>query len=205
MSDVDDPFTVVLATRNQNKIKEILAIFQDASLRFLTLDDFPGAPDVVEDSPTLEGNAQKKAYEMAHFTQQIALADDSGLEVDFLDGMPGVISARFAGKGCSYGDNNNKLLRLLKNAPPAKRTAKFVCVMALYDNGKLIEAVRGECAGKIATEPRGKSGFGYDPVFIPKGYLKTYAELPRSTKNRISHRGRALQAAKKIILKFCRT
>ncbi len=122
----ESDFTVVLATRNLNKIKEILAIFQDAQIRFQTLDDFPGAPEVVEDAPTLEGNAQKKAYEIAHFTNQIALADDSGLEVDFLDRMPGVISARFAGKGCSYNDNNTKLLNSLKGVPTEHRKARFL-------------------------------------------------------------------------------
>src|SRR5258706_2845869 len=128
-------FTVVLATRNQNKIKEILAIFQDSQIRFLTLDDFPGSPEVVEDATTLEGNAQKKAYEIARFTQEIALADDSGLEVDFIDGMPGVISARFAGKGCSYQDNNKKLLNLLKGVPTEHRKAHFRCIIPLAGPG----------------------------------------------------------------------
>ncbi len=108
-----EPFTVVLATHNQHKVKEIMAIFSDIPINFVTLDNFPGAPDVVEDGATLEANAQKKAYEIAKFTKNIALADDSGLEVDFLDGAPGVFSARFAGVGCSFADNNNKLLKLM--------------------------------------------------------------------------------------------
>src|SRR5581483_4534509 len=125
-----DPFQVVLATRNKNKVKEITAIFQDVPIEFLTLDAFPDCPEVVEDGATLEENAQKKAYEVAKFTNHIALADDSGLEVAFLDGAPGVISARFAGIGCSYAYNNTKLLNLLKGVPTEHRRAIFRTVLS---------------------------------------------------------------------------
>src|SRR5258708_2675428 len=130
-SDKFDPFTVVLATHNPHKVKEIMAIFHDVPIQFVTLDKFPGAPDVVEDGKTLEENAQKKAYEIAKFTNHISLADDSGLEVEVLDGAPGVISARFAGVGCSFADNNNKILKLMKGIPTEHRKARFRCVMAL--------------------------------------------------------------------------
>ncbi len=126
-----DPFTIVLATHNPHKVKEIMAIFNDVPIHFVTLDEFPGAPDVVEDGKTLEDNAQKKAYEIAKFTKHIALADDSGLEVEALDGAPGVISARFAGVGCTFADNNNKLLKLMKGIPTEHRKARFRRVMAL--------------------------------------------------------------------------
>src|SRR5258706_10995623 len=195
-------FTVVLATRNQNKIKEILAIFQDSQIRFLTLDDFPGSPEVVEDATTLEGNAQKKAYEIARFTKQIALADDSGLEVDFLDGMPGVISARFAGANCSFADNNNKLLKLMKGAPTEHRKARFRCVMALAVPEGATQTVEGVLKGYITDRPRGEEGFGYDPVFLVPDQGKTLAELGPTLKNSLSHRYKALQAMRPILLKL---
>ncbi|OGR89379.1 MAG: non-canonical purine NTP pyrophosphatase, RdgB/HAM1 family [Elusimicrobia bacterium RIFCSPLOWO2_01_FULL_59_12] len=200
MNETDDSFKVVLATRNQNKIKEILAIFQDAPIQFLTLDDFPGAPDVHEDATTLEGNAQKKAYEIARFTQQIALADDSGLEVAFLDGMPGVISARFAGKGCSFSDNNQKLLSLLKGAPTEHRKARFRCVMALAVPGGATLTVEGRLDGYITDRPRGEDGFGYDPVFLVPEVGKTLAEMGPNQKNALSHRFKALQAIRPTLL-----
>ena len=130
------------------------------------------------------------------------MADDSGLMVNFLRGKPGVYSARFAGKDCTYRDNNRKLLRLLQKVQGKKRAAKFVCVIALYNQGRFVGTVRGECAGKIAAREKGKSGFGYDPVFMPRGSSKTFAELGPQIKNRISHRSKALQKAKKIILKY---
>ena len=132
----------------------------------------------------------------------MTLADDSGLAVSRLRGAPGVYSARFAGSGCTYDDNTRKLLRLLKNLPKTKRKAKFICVMALYENGRFLKALRGECAGTIAASVRGSGGFGYDPVFIPRGFKKTFAELSPHTKNRISHRGRALRAARRLILRY---
>jgi XTP/dITP diphosphohydrolase len=193
-------FTVVLATRNQNKIKEILAIFQDAPIKFLTMDDFPTAPEVVEDAATLEGNAQKKAYEVAHFTNQIALADDSGLEVDFLDGMPGVISARFAGKGCTYNDNNTKLLNLLKGVPTEHRKARFRCVMALAVPGGATLTVEGRLDGYITDRARGEDGFGYDPVFLVPEIGKTLAEMGPNQKNSLSHRFKALQEIRPTLL-----
>ena len=195
-----DPFTVVLATHNPHKIKEITAIFSDTPIHFLTLADFPGAPEVVEDGATLEENAQKKAYQIAHFTQHIALADDSGLEVDFLDGQPGVISARFAGARCSFADNNNKLLKLMKGAPTPHRRAHFRCVMALAVPKGATQTVEGRLDGYITDRCRGEEGFGYDPVFLVPDHGKTLAELGPTLKNSLSHRFKALQAMRPIIL-----
>jgi XTP/dITP diphosphohydrolase len=200
MTAPDEPFKVVLATRNQNKIKEIMAIFSDVPIQFLTVDDFPGTPEVVEDAPTLEGNAQKKAYEVAKFTNHIALADDSGLEVDFLDGMPGVISARFAGKGCTFQDNNQKLLSLLKGAPTEHRKARFRCIMALAVPAGATLTVEGRLDGYITDRPRGEDGFGYDPVFLVPEQGKTLAEMGPTQKNSLSHRFKALQAIRPTLL-----
>lgn len=200
MSTNYEPFKIVLATRNQNKIKEITAIFQDVPIQFVTLDEFPGAPEVVEDGETLEDNARKKAYEIALFTKHIALADDSGLEVEFLDRMPGVISARFAGVGCSFADNNEKLLKLLKGVPTEHRKARFRCVMALAVPKGATQTVEGFLDGYITVRPQGEEGFGYDPVFIVPETGKTLAEMGPTLKNSISHRYKALQAIRPIIL-----
>ena len=195
-----DPFVVALATRNPNKVKEILAIFSDTSIKFLTLDHFPGAPEVVEDGKTLEENARKKAYEVSRYTKHIALADDSGLEVEFLDGAPGVISARFAGAGCSFADNNNKLLKLLKSVPTEHRKARFRTIIALAIPGGATQTVEGRLDVYITDRPRGEEGFGYDPVFLVPGHGKTLSEMGPTLKNQISHRSQALQAMRPILL-----
>lgn len=173
-----------------------------AGVRVLSLADFPSCKDVKEDGKTFEANARKKARSYAAHTKSLAFADDSGLMVSWLNGRPGVYSARFAGPGCTYDDNNKKLLRMLKGVPVSGRGAKFVCVIAVYDGKKFIGSVKGECRGRIAFEEKGRNGFGYDPVFIPNGFSKTYAELLPAAKNKISHRGRALRKAKSLILKY---
>jgi len=197
-----EPFKIVLATHNPHKVKEITAIFMDTPIEFLTLDNFPGAPEVIEDGKTLEANAQKKAYEIARFTKQIALADDSGLEVDFLDGQPGVISARFAGANGTFADNNNKLLKLLKGIPTEHRRARFRCVMALAVPKGATRTVEGRLDGYITDRCRGTEGFGYDPVFLVPEQGKTLAELGPTLKNSLSHRYKALQAMKPVLLKL---
>ncbi len=193
---------VVLGTKNKHKLHELELLLKGSPVRVLSLGDFPRCPEAVEDGRTFEANAKKKARLYSKHTKRPALADDSGLMVNCLNGKPGVYSARFAGKNCSYEENNRKLLKLLKGLPPSKRKAKFVSVIAFYDNGKFIQTVRGECAGSIALESRGVHGFGYDPVFIPRGFSKTFAELAPSTKNKISHRFRALRKIKKAILNY---
>ena len=193
--------TLVVGSHNQDKLREIRSLLKGVRVRVLSMDDFPGCPEAVEDGKTFAANARKKARFYSRFAGALTLADDSGLMVNHLNGKPGVYSARFAGKDCTYRDNNRKLLRLLQKVRGAKRAAKFVCVMALYDKGRPVGTVRGECPGRISFEEKGKNGFGYDPVFIPHGFSKTFAELgPR--KNRISHRAKALSAAKKALLVY---
>ncbi|MBI3253105.1 MAG: RdgB/HAM1 family non-canonical purine NTP pyrophosphatase [Candidatus Omnitrophica bacterium] len=193
---------IVLGTRNRDKLRELRSLLNGAGIRVLSLRDFPRCPRVTEDGRTFEANARKKARVYSRHTQMLTLADDSGLVVSHLKGKPGVYSARFAGSGCTYADNNEKLLRLLKGAPDSRRRAKFVCVAALYDRGLPVKALRGECRGKISRKPRGRNGFGYDPVFIPEGFSKTFAELPRRVKNKTSHRGKALRAAARAIRSY---
>ncbi len=195
---------IVLGTKNKDKLKELKRLLKGSGIEVLGLDAFPACADVVENAKTFEANAKKKAGAYARHTGMLTLADDSGLCVDALRGKPGVYSARFAGLGCNYEDNNRKLLRLLKNVSDKKRGARFVCVIAVYDGKRFVKTVRGECRGRVAHESQGRNGFGYDPVFIPRGFKKTYAELSVAQKNKTSHRGRALRAARRIILKLLR-
>jgi XTP/dITP diphosphohydrolase len=226
------PTTLVIATRNAHKVGEIRAIL-GASFQYLTLNDFPDAPKVVEDASTFSGNASKKAVELARWlavnqkgncqTQNaFVLADDSGLEVDALNGAPGVHSARFAaldiGKpdNSSDAENNAKLLRLLKEVPADRRTARFRCVLALTpvvpngaENASPVcsaneaeiqtQLFDGTCEGRIEFAPRGQGGFGYDPLFIPAGFERSFSELSEAQKNEISHRSQALTALKSVI------
>jgi XTP/dITP diphosphohydrolase len=209
--------TIVIATRNAHKVGEIHAILGSAS-QILTLNDFPNPPKVVEDADTLAGNATKKAVELArwlavtfpptrHSSPLFVLADDSGLEVDALDGAPGVHSARFAAPdsaksgNTSDADNNARLLQLLKDVPLKKRRARFHCVIALVaiDSQSTVrnpQLFDGACEGRIGFTPRGKNGFGYDPLFVPVGFDRSFAELGEDVKNRLSHRAKALEELK---------
>lgn len=192
---------LVAATGNRNKVKEIREILKDMPIYIISLDDLNIDVEVVEDGDTFEDNAEKKAVEIMKITGEPTLADDSGLEVDALDGMPGVYSARFAGAHGDYKKNNEKLLELMKCVPYEKRSARFVTAVVLaYPDGRKITA-RGEIEGFISTEPRGENGFGYDPLFIVPDYNKTFAELGDEIKNKISHRGRALEEMKKKLAK----
>ena len=185
---------LLIATRNKHKLEEIRQIFALPSLELLAADDVPGLPeDVVEDADTFEGNALKKARELCAASGLWTLADDSGLEVAALNNAPGVYSARYAGEPCSYPANNAKLLREL--AGETNRRARFRCAIALCAPDGRSWTVDGSCPGVIIDEPRGANGFGYDPLFVPDGYDKTFAELDSAVKNAISHRGHALQRA----------
>jgi XTP/dITP diphosphohydrolase len=184
---------LVIATRNAGKLREIRDIFDFTGLEVSSAFDYPEIPDVVEDGDTFEANAVKKAVEIAQATGCWALADDSGLEVDALDGAPGVYSARYAGEPCSNKANNEKLLREL--AGQDSRTARFRCVIALSNPEGHARTVDGDCRGSIAEQERGNHGFGYDPLFVPEGFSETFAELSPEEKHSISHRGRALQKA----------
>jgi XTP/dITP diphosphohydrolase len=230
--------TFLIATRNRHKVGEIRAIL-GSHYRYLTLDEFPGSPKVIEDAGTFAGNATKKAVELGKWMAEtrntnletrnlFVLADDSGLEVDALKGAPGVHSARFAALDSGQAgnspdaENNAKLLRLLKDVPPEKRTARFRCVLALTpvetrssepktlsspvclaDEMELqTEIFEGACEGRIDFAPRGKGGFGYDPLFIPNGFEQSFAELSEDIKNRLSHRSKALGRLKERLAKM---
>jgi XTP/dITP diphosphohydrolase len=184
---------IVLATRNKKKIEEIRRITADLSITILTLDNFPDCPETVEDRGTFEGNATKKAVEVCRCTGKPALADDSGLEVDALNGAPGVYSARYADEGIKSDIRNyEKLLAELKDIPDEKRGAQFVCCMALAFPSGLTKTFFGYAKGCIGHEPKGATGFGYDPVFIPENKKITFAEMTGEEKDSLSHRGKAL-------------
>lgn len=196
---------IVLATRNRKKAKEMQKILSEAigtapTINILTLRDFPQCPDVEEDGNTFEANAVKKACHVARCTGMIAIADDSGLEVDALNGAPGVSSARYAGEPADDKKNTAKLLREMQNVPDEKRRARFVCYIALAFPDGNVKTFVGYVEGKIGRQPRGKNGFGYDPVFYPKGHNRTFAEMSEDEKNAISHRGRALRELHEYLL-----
>lgn len=196
--------SLVLATNNQHKVKEIKAILKKAGikLRVLTLDAFPKKPPVVEDRQTLRGNAAKKAREVARQTGHYALSDDTGLFIRALKGRPGVYSARFAGEHCTFDDNNRKVMRLMKNIPLARRQASFRCVAALASPKGKVVSVEGRLEGRIALSPRGKEGFGYDPIFEVVTLGRTFAELGPRIKNKISHRARAFAQVPTLLKKI---
>jgi XTP/dITP diphosphohydrolase len=190
---------LVLATRNRHKGEELAALLGDLGIRIRTLDEFPGAPDVVEDGNTCEANAVKKATEIAVATGLPAVADDTGLEVDALDGRPGVYAARYAGEQATYEDNYRKLLRELSGVPRGRRTARFITVAAIALPWNGVQIATGRLEGLIAEEPTGSRGFGYDPVFFLPELGKTLAELSADEKNRISHRAKAFIQAKDLL------
>ena len=189
---------IVLATHNRHKVEEIKSILSDLPIELLSLDNFPTIGEIVEDGATLEENAKKKAKTVYEQTGLLSLADDTGLEVEVLDGRPGVFSARYSGENATYEENNKKLLGELKEIPFERRNAKFRCVISIIGNG-IDKVAIGEMPGKILYELRGKNGFGYDPLFLPNGYEKTFAEIESELKNKLSHRARALEEAKKIL------
>ena len=197
-----NPQEVVIATRNPGKLREIQAILSSFPLKFLSLEDFPDIPEVVEDGATFSENAGKKASIIARFTGRLAIADDSGLAVDALQGGPGVLSSRYAGENATDQERCQKLLVEMASIPEGKRQAKFVCAMAVALPGGKMQVVEGECRGWITFAPRGKGGFGYDPVFFLPELGKTMAELEPEEKNRLSHRARALEKLKAILPEF---
>ncbi len=184
---------LVLATRNPHKLEEIRSIIRMNGVELLSALDFPDLPDVVEDGDTFEANAVKKAKSITDAAGLWAMADDSGLEVEALDGAPGVYSARYAGEPVDYDANNRKLLCELDGQP--NRNARFRTVLALTGPDGSVRIVEGICPGRIGFEEKGDHGFGYDPLFIPDGETRTFAEMDSEKKNRISHRAHALAAA----------
>lgn len=177
---------ILLSTRNRGKLAELEALLAGREITLMTLDDVPDAPIIEEDRATLEGNARKKALALHEFTGQITVADDTGLEVDALEGAPGVHSARFAGPDAD--DERNRILLLEQLEGTAARTARFKTIIALVVDGDA-QLFEGICEGHITHSPRGSSGFGYDPIFVPEGAERTFAEMSPEEKNAISHRG----------------
>lgn len=183
---------LVLATNNRHKILEIKSILKGLDIEILTLHDIPNIPPLVEDGPTFEENALKKARIVYRHSKLPSLADDSGLEVFYLNGKPGVLSARYAGEGATDDQNNQKLLSEMRGVAPRRRRAQFRSILAFVGDG-FEEVTEGACPGKLTEVPRGPNGFGYDPVFVPDGFDKTYAELTDEKKNAVSHRAKSLE------------
>jgi len=207
---------IILATRNPHKLREVRRIFADAGIEvdLRGLDEFPDVPETPETGATFAENATAKACAAAQATGLVAIADDSGLEVDALGGQPGVMSNRYAGPGADDAARTAKLLAMMRDIPPPQRTARFRCAAAIAtpalrpvqgrperSRGAAgeVTVVEGICEGMIADSPRGANGFGYDPVFIPAGHERTFAEMSAEEKDRISHRGRAFRAVAAVL------
>lgn len=193
---------IVLATRNEGKVREFLKLLTGLDLNILSMNNFPDIGDIEESGITFEENALLKARAVSSKTGLIAIADDSGLEVDALDGRPGIYSARYAGEAASDRENYLKLLEEMKDVPKANKGAAFVCTIAVSrPSGESITAV-GRCKGVIGSEPEGEGGFGYDPVFYLPDLGCTMASVSNEKKNNISHRGEAVKELKKILPAF---
>lgn len=196
---------IVIASRNTGKIKEIKSFTRNLTqVEWLTFMDFKNFPHVEENGSSFLENARLKARAVSGYTGKVTLADDSGLEVDFLRGKPGIKSSRYAGDRATDKENRDKLLDELKGVKKVSgRKARFVCRMVLWDReeGAIFEG-KGVCSGHIGFEEKGTGGFGYDSIFIPSGYKKTMAQLDREEKNSISHRGKAIKAVCGFIVNF---
>lgn len=193
---------LLIATKNRKKLKELKELLRGCGITLCCLADFDRAPRIMENGTTFEQNAVKKAVKNARFFGMLTLGEDSGLCVRALGGKPGVYSSRFAGRDKSDRKNNEKVLKLLSSMPPAERKAEYVCAIALADEHGLIGTVEGRCQGRIGLEPRGKSGFGYDPIFVIPRYGKSFAELGEALKHTMSHRSRALAKAIQLIKQY---
>jgi len=191
---------IVFATTNEGKVKEIKEILKDFPIEVVSMKEMGITADIEENGTTFEENSLIKARALAKLTGLPALADDSGLEVDYLNGEPGIYSARYLGRDTDYDYKNNYIIDKLSGAKGEERSARFVCVISLVlpDGREFVE--RGVVEGLIGYEQKGENGFGYDPIFYLPEYGKTSAELPPEEKNRISHRGKALTAMKKLIV-----
>ncbi|MDD5772168.1 MAG: XTP/dITP diphosphatase [bacterium] len=193
---------IIVATRNKGKLKEIKELLKDIPVNLLSLNDFKNIPEVKEDGFTFQENALIKAKIVAEITGFPVLSDDSGLEIDALNGQPGIHSARFSGDNAKDSDNIRKVLDLLGKLPEKKRLARFRAVACLHFPDGKTKFTEGTCEGKMIFAPRGENGFGYDPIFMPKGYKKTFAELDETIKNCISHRAKAMEKMKKVLKKI---
>ena len=187
---------IIFATKNKGKIKEINAIMSDMNVEVISMEEAGINVDVVEDGTTFQKNAIKKACEIMEISGFITMADDSGLEIDYLDKAPGVYSARYMGEDTPYDIKNSKILDIMKDVPEEKRTARFVSVIATAIPGGKIITTKGTIEGIIGHEIKGENGFGYDPIFFVPEYGMTTAEMAPEQKNSISHRGKALRLMK---------
>jgi XTP/dITP diphosphohydrolase len=196
---------LLVGTTNQGKLAEVQGYLRRLPLRIIALQNLRKWPTVVEDGATFEENALKKARTLAEFSKMLTLADDSGLEVDALNGAPGIYSSRYSGEEANDQKNNEKLLNVLKEVPEDERTVRFVCALALYvpkSQGPKKWVVRESCEGRIAFNPKGENGFGYDPIFFYPPFGKTFGEIDRETKATVSHRGKALKKLAQILPSF---
>jgi XTP/dITP diphosphohydrolase len=193
---------LLLATRNPDKAREFTSLLSDLGVEILTLGQFPHIKEVIEDEATLKGNALKKAREVFRQVHLPTLADDSGLEVHYLNKQPGVYSSRYAGPCATYDDNCKKLLENLRGVPPRRRAAQFRCVLAFVAPPRIERTAEGILPGVITERPAGSHGFGYDPIFLPEGHSKTLGEMEQSLKNTLSHRAKAIQNIHQSLLAY---
>ena len=194
--------TIIFATGNLNKVREIRGILSDfEDVRVITMKEAGIDADIIEDGTTFEENARIKAETVCRLSGEIAMADDSGLVIDYLGGEPGIYSARYMGEDTSYHIKNNALISRLEGVPDEQRTARFVCAVAAAIPGGETKVVRGVMEGRIGYEEKGENGFGYDPIFYLPSYGKTSAEIPPEEKNRISHRGQALRMMREVLVR----
>lgn len=200
------PAEMLIATRNAGKVRELQSLLTALPLRLRSLPEFPATTDVAETGRTFAENAALKASDYARQTGLWSLADDSGLEVDALDGAPGIFSARYAGEHATDEERIELLLRELGQTKDTERKARFICAIAIADtNGEIINLSTGVCEGRITLIPRGTNGFGYDPVFLPDSHTQTFGELSDEVKREISHRASALQSARSFLLELLKS
>jgi XTP/dITP diphosphohydrolase len=190
---------IIIASRNKGKVREIRKVLKGSGFRIYSLSNFTDVPKIVEDGKSFAENALKKARFYSKYFGKLILSDDSGLDVDILNGLPGIYSARYGGERATNQENNQKLLREMEGIPLSKRGARFKCAIAIVSPDGREAVVEGSCKGRIGFKEVGKEGFGYDPLFILPQFGKTMAQLSLKEKNRISHRGKALGKLKKII------
>ncbi|MCM8761163.1 MAG: RdgB/HAM1 family non-canonical purine NTP pyrophosphatase [Candidatus Omnitrophica bacterium] len=194
--------TLVIATKNLRKLRELKRYLKSIRADIVSLADFPKPPRIIENGNTFKQNAAKKALVASRFVNGLAIADDSGLCVNALKGAPGIRSSRFAGPAKSDKANNRKVLGLLKDTPLSKRQAAFVCAVAIADKGRILKLIEESCRGLIAFQPKGRHGFGYDPIFLIPRYGKTFGQLGLKVKDRMSHRSKALKKARVFLRKY---
>lgn len=191
---------LIVATKNKDKFKEIKGILKGLGVSIVSLNQLEKKFHIVESGKTFQENAFKKAFPVSrYYKDHYVLGEDSGLEVDYLNGAPGIYAKRYSGPRATYKSNNKKLLKNLKGVPTKKRRAAFCCCLILVYNGKLVKVFEGRLQGRISDNAKGKNGFGYDPVFYLTGYKKTVAQLSLSVKNKISHREKAFRKLRRYL------